>query len=124
MRTIACLRSFQRTVGVVFHHSIYRNSRVGPKVLATTADQPLLHCHMAVNPLVRPRRTENALPFLAILSRLETSVQEADGNWPDEVRDEAIRRLNRLIRAVRQVTRMSMITETGPRFSPNRDPLI
>jgi hypothetical protein len=48
---------------------------------------------------------ENALPFLAALSRLETSAQETDGNWPDEVRDETIRRLNRLIRAVRQVTR-------------------
>jgi len=59
---------------------------------------------MAVNPPVRPRVTRNALSFLAALSRLETIAQETDWNWPDEVRDETIRRLNRLIRAVRQVT--------------------
>jgi hypothetical protein len=57
---------------------------------------------MAVNRLVRPRKTENALPFLVVLSRLETIAQETDWRWPDEVRDETMRRLNRLIRAVRQ----------------------
>ena len=60
---------------------------------------------MAVNRRVGPRKTENALPFLVALSRLETSAQETDWNWPDEVRNETVRRLNRLIRAVRQVTR-------------------
>jgi hypothetical protein len=35
---------------------------------------------------------------------LETSAQETDWDWPDEVRDETMRRLNRLIRAVQQAT--------------------
>jgi hypothetical protein len=80
------------------------NSGVSPKVRAATADHPLLNCDMAVNRPVRPRKTENALPFLVALSKLETSAQETDWNWPDEVRDETMRRLNRLIRAVQQAT--------------------
>jgi hypothetical protein len=66
------------------------------------------HAEMAKNP---PRHTTSAAgPFLDLLDQMETLTMTADLDWPDNIRADAQRRLNRIARALRHAP------ETRERF--------
>lgn len=56
---------------------------------------------MARRSSARPSKAEQAATFLVALQQLETVATEVDLNWPEQAKADAIRRLNRLIRALR-----------------------
>jgi hypothetical protein len=57
---------------------------------------------MAKNLPPRRNTTFIAGPFFDLLDQMETLAMTADLDWPDNIRADAQRRLNRLVRALRQ----------------------
>ena len=59
------------------------------------------HSEMAKNPPPRLRKTSTAGPFLDLLDQMEALTMTVELDWPDDIRADAQRRLNRLARALR-----------------------
>jgi hypothetical protein len=59
------------------------------------------HAEMANNPPARRRTTSTAGPFFDLLDQMEALAMTVELDWPDKIRADAQRRLNRLARAVR-----------------------
>ena len=56
---------------------------------------------MAKKPPPRQRRTSTADPFFDLLDQMEALTITVELDWPDDIRADAQRRLNRLVRALR-----------------------
>jgi len=56
---------------------------------------------VARKPPVEPTKAEQWAAFLAVLEQFEALVVEIDLAWPAEAKADAIRRLNRIVRAIR-----------------------
>ena len=62
------------------------------------------HAEMAKNLPPRRNTTSTAGPFFDLLDQMETLAMTADLDWPDNIRADAQRRLNRLVRALRHAS--------------------
>jgi hypothetical protein len=68
------------------------------------------HAEMAKNPPPRRRKTSTAGPFFDLLDQMETLTITVELDWPENIRSDAQRRLNRIVRALRHAP------ETRERF--------
>jgi hypothetical protein len=65
---------------------------------------------MAKNPSPRRRKASTAGPFFDLLDQMEALIITAELDWPEDIRADAQRRLNRIVRALRHAP------ETRERF--------
>jgi hypothetical protein len=56
---------------------------------------------MVKKPNVRSTKAEQLATFLSMLQQLEALVVDIDLGWPGNIKADVIRRLNRVIRAIR-----------------------
>jgi hypothetical protein len=56
---------------------------------------------MAKKPPPQQRKTSVARPFFDLLDQMEALAMNSDLDWPEDIRADAQRRLNRLARALR-----------------------
>ena len=68
------------------------------------------HAQMAKKPPPRRRKTSTAGPFFDLLDQMEALTMTVELDWPEDIRSDAQRRLNRIVRALRHAS------ETRERF--------
>src|SRR5690242_9709034 len=61
----------------------------------------LFTCLVARKPPAEPTKAEQRTAFLAAIEQLEALAVEIDLAWPEDAKADAIRRLNRIARAIR-----------------------
>jgi hypothetical protein len=59
------------------------------------------HAEMAKKPPPRRRTVSTSGPFFDLLDQMEALTMTVELDWPDDIRADAQRRLNRLVRALR-----------------------